>query len=92
MLRSHLDVSECIFHVSLHNNEVPTRVDDQLQDFLEACVPHLANAIRNLVVHRLAMRVWEVVDSSRAPVMFRDQVQLGDDKRAAGLVHRCHTS
>ncbi len=71
MLGSHWDVLECIFHVSLNNNKVSARVDDQLQNFLEACVPHLANAIRNVVIHRLAMRVWEVVDSSPAPVMFR---------------------
>ncbi len=57
MLGSHWDVSECILQVSLHNNVVPARVDDQLQNFLEACVPHLANAIWNVVVHRLVMRV-----------------------------------
>ncbi len=57
MLGGHWDVPECILHVSLHNNAVPTRGDDQLQNFLEAYVSHLANAIRNIVVHQLAMRV-----------------------------------
>ncbi len=57
MLESHWDVLECIVHVALHYNAVPARVDDQLQNLLEACVPHLAIAIRNLVVHQLAIRV-----------------------------------
>ena len=92
MLGSHWDVPECILHVSLHNNAMPARVDDQLQNFLEACVPHLANAIRNVVVHRLAMRMWGMVDSSSALVMFRDQAQWRADKRAAVLVHQCHTA
>ena len=92
MLGSHWDVPEFILHVFFYNNALPACVDDELQNFLEGCVPHLANAIRNVVVHRLATRMWEVVDSFPAAVKFWDQAQWRVDKQAAGLVHQCHTA
>ncbi len=51
MFGSHWDVPECILHISLHNNALAAPVDDQLQNFLEWYLPHLANAIRNVIIH-----------------------------------------